>query len=155
VIYALREVSSLADWAAMHAIRRATLFAPGRHDDAVVYDDNHPDDRLAANQCFLFWLDDAPIGVARLDRRGEDEGVVRLVAIVPELQGRGHGRAMSDMLDDIARARGMTHLLVNAAHTATDFYHKTGWREFDWDPAELVSIAARCVQMRKALREEW
>lgn len=149
--YELRPVATAAEWAAMHDIRRATLFVAGRHGASVTYDENHPDDRDPANQCFLFLLDEHPIGVARLDRRGTDGGVVRLVAITPQSQGDGHGRVMSDMIDSAARARGMTHLFINAAPTATGFYEKTGWRMFSWNPAELTGIASRCVQMRKDL----
>jgi N-acetylglutamate synthase-like GNAT family acetyltransferase len=148
--YELREVTTAIDWQAMHDIRRSTLFAPGRHGD-VVYDEQHPDDRNPDNQCFLFLLDGRPIGVARLDRRGKDGGVVRLVAILPDLQGGGHGRAMAAMIDDAARSRGMRHLVINSAPSATGFYEKTGWTRSDWDASELVGIASTCVQMRKSL----
>jgi GNAT superfamily N-acetyltransferase len=149
--YELRPVSTAADWQAMHDIRRATLFAPGRHGERVVYDDQHPDDRDSGNQCFVFLFNSEPIGVARLDRRGADGGVVRLVAILPDLQGGGHGRAMGAMIDEAARARGMTHLVINSAPTATGFYEKTGWIRAEWDASELIGIASRCVQMRKTL----
>ena len=47
--YELRAVTSPADWQAMHDIRRAELFRPGRHGDDIVYDENHPADRDPAN----------------------------------------------------------------------------------------------------------
>jgi len=75
--YELRLVASAEDRAAMHAIRRATLFSPDRPGGPVVYDENHPHDINPANQCFLLVLDEQPIGVVRLDPRGEHEGVVR------------------------------------------------------------------------------
>ena len=37
--YALTLVATEADWRALHELRRATLFAPGRH-PGIVYDDN-------------------------------------------------------------------------------------------------------------------
>jgi GNAT superfamily N-acetyltransferase len=147
----LRPVTSGPDWRAMHEIRLATLFAPGRHGAEVVYDENHPDDRDPNNRCFLLAVDEVPVGVVRLDRRGEDGGVVRLVAIVPELQGRGLGRSMSDLIDGEARRRGMTTLVVNAHESAVGFYERTGWTRESWDPSELVGIASRCVQMSKPL----
>lgn len=147
--YELRAVKTPEDWAAMHDIRRATLFAPERHGDEVVYDDNHPDDRDARNQCFLLVRDGRPTGVARLDRRGDREGVVRLVAIVPDGQRQGRGRAMSDLIDAKARGWGLRTLLINAHESAVGFYEKTGWVRETWDPRELVGIAAHCTQMTK------
>src|SRR5689334_21026706 len=95
--YVLRPVESDEDWAAMHALRRDVLFAPFRH-QGVVYDENHPDDRDPANLPFLLIVDGQPAGITRLDVRGAI-AVVRLVAITPELQRRGHGRAMSGLID--------------------------------------------------------
>ena len=42
--YELRPVTTAQDRAAMHAIRRATLFTPDRPGGIVVYDENHPHD---------------------------------------------------------------------------------------------------------------
>jgi N-acetylglutamate synthase-like GNAT family acetyltransferase len=149
--YELRRVESEADWQAMHEIRRATLFAPDRHGAAIVYDDKHADDRNPDNHCLLFLVDGRPIGVARLDRRDADSGVVRLVAVAPDVQGKGYGRVMGERVEACARGRGMSELFINAAPTAIGFYEKTGWQRFSWDPCELTGIAARCVQMRKDL----
>lgn len=146
----LREVSTPDDWAALHAIRRATLFTAERH-GSIVYDENHPDDRLPGNQCFLLVDGDTPVGVVRLDKRGDSGGVVRLVAIVSDRQQQGFGRTLSDLIDAEARARGMRRLFVNAYGAAAGFYRKTGWGEDSWEPAELVGIAADCIQMSKAL----
>lgn len=146
--HALRRVTTPYDWAAMHAIRRAELIHPGRH--AVAYDENHPDDRAAGNIPFLLLHRDRPIGVVRLDVRG-DRGIVRLVAVIAPEQRRGHGRALSDLVDAEARRHGVTTLLVNAAADAVGFYEKTGWQRVAWDPAERKGLAADAVQMTKVL----
>jgi GNAT superfamily N-acetyltransferase len=151
LVYELRRVAAPEDWQAMHAIRRATLFVPGRHHDEIVYDDKHPDDHDPANQPFLLVLDGAPIGVVRLDRRGGAEGVVRLVAMAPERQRQGHGRAMSNLVDAEARRWGLGKLFVNAYEGAVGFYQHTGWMAESWDPGELVGAASHCVQMAKRL----
>ena len=150
-MHELRKVMTPQDWAALHSIRRATLFAPGRHADEIVYDDHHPDDRNPANQCFLLTYGGRPIGVVRLDPRGDKDGVVRLVAVVPDQQRRGHGRAMSELIDAEARRRGMNKLLINAHGSAVGFYERTGWAPETWDPGELLGIAAHCTQMTKRL----
>lgn len=149
--HALVAVETEGHWRALHAIRRQVLFTADRHGKEVVYDKNHPDDRRDGNQPFLLMLDGFPIGTCRLDRRGTDEGVVRLVAIAADRQRQGHGRALSDLVDAEARRRGMVRLDVNAIGTAIGFYERTGWRQEAWDPAELRGIAQACVQMVKVL----
>ena len=144
----LKRVERPDEWRAMHGIRRAVLFAPDRH--AVAYDENHPDDRVEGNTPFLFFDDGKPVGVARLDARGE-VGIVRLVAIVAAKQRAGLGRAMDLALVAEARRRGIGLLRVNAAADAVGFYEKTGWHRANWNPAELTGLARDAVQMEKAI----
>jgi len=149
--YELRPVTTEADWRAMHDIRRATLFTPDRHPGhVIVYDENHPHDHNPHNQPFLLMLDGAPIGVVRLDDRGS-EGVVRLVAIVPELQARGHGRVLGRLVEEEARRRGMQRLMLNAFIGSIGFYEKMGWHAEVWDAAESTEYAGRSMQMTKSL----
>lgn len=146
--YVLRLVETAADWRHLHDIRCAVLFTAGRH--AVAYDENHPDDRAEGHLPYLLFFEGRPVGVARLDLRG-DVGVVRLVAIVTSQQGRGHGRALGALIEAEARRRDVTKLRLNAAANAVGFYEKTGWRRSAWDPAERAGIAADTVQMAKPL----
>lgn len=147
--HALVEVSAPDDWLAYHAIRRVELFEnKGRFG---IYDDRHPDDMASAAHPYLFKVDERPVGTTRLDLREGGIGIFRLVAISAAEQGRGYGRMMGEMVASRAREMGVRTLLVNAAPEAVGFYRKTGWTPFEWDRAELVGIAASCVQMRKAL----
>jgi GNAT superfamily N-acetyltransferase len=150
-VHTLRPVATEDDWRAMHEIRRAVLFAPGRHQGDAVYDDAHPDDRDPRNQCFLLLLDGRPIGVVRLDERAPGIGAVRLVAIESELQRQGHGRELERLIEVQARAREMRKLVINAHADAVGFYERTGWHFEEWDNRELAGIAAGCVQMAKRL----
>lgn len=138
-----------ADWTAFHDIRDAVLFK-GRH-RSVVYDRNHPDDFTPENAPLLLKHDAVPVGVIRLDDFGDGTGAVRLVAVVSDGQGRGHGRAMSALCDARARTQGLHTLYVNAAPEAVGFYEKMGWDRFVWDAEELAGIAEDCIQMRKRL----
>jgi GNAT superfamily N-acetyltransferase len=146
--YELRPVRSAEDWRNMHRIRRRVLFAPERH--SIQYDENHPDDRAEQNIPFLLLLDSGPIGVVRLDLKGKI-AVVRLVAVVPEEQRKGHGRKLDALVEAEARSRGVTTLRVNAARDAVGYYEKMGWRQAVWDKSELTGLARDCVQMIKQL----
>lgn len=147
--YRLHELATPADWEAMHAIRERVLFTQERH-PGIVYNRAHEHDTNPAHIKFILLLDDEPIGTTRLDPRN-DGGIVRLVAIVPEHQRRGHGSAMEGLVVDFARGRGMRRLWVNAAADAVGFYEKRGWTRLVWDEAELVGLGASCVQMTKPL----
>jgi len=147
--YELKPVATEAEWQAMHALRRATLFSPERR-PGLVYDDNHPDDHAADHVPYLLMADGAPIGMVRLDFRGAT-AVVRLVAITPELQRHGHGSELDRLGVEAARARGVRTLVVNSAADAVGFYEKRGWHRHVWDAEELAGIAIDCVQMRKGL----
>jgi GNAT superfamily N-acetyltransferase len=149
--YTLAPVTTPELWTALHDIRRAVLFAPGRHADGRAYDDNHPDDRSAENQPFVLLLDGRPVGTARLDVPRKGIGIVRLVAVVEAEHGKGHGRMLGNLIDAEARRRGIMRLYVNAAPSALGYYEKLGWAREVWNPSELTGIAIDCVQMSKAL----
>lgn len=146
--YELRAVITPDDWRVMHDIRQKVLFVPDRH--SISYDENHPDDRASGNTPFLLFENEEPVGVARLDQRGEI-GIVRLVAIVQYKQRKGHGRRLSNLIEAEAKRRGVRILHVNAAPDAVGFYLKTGWSEKLWDQAELVGLAQKAVQMEKVI----
>lgn len=71
-------------------------------------------------------VDDVPTGVLRLDRLRADAGIVRLVAIREDVQGRGYGRAMAQLTESYARQLGYQTLYVNAAPDAVGYYEKDG-----------------------------
>src|SRR3954447_18195290 len=99
------------DWRDYHALRRLALWeARG----LARYNDQHPDERCAGNHPLLLKLSQRPIGTTRLDELGDGIGVVRLVAIAPDVQRRGYGRVLSRLVEDYARGLGLRTLLVNA-----------------------------------------
>lgn len=147
--YELVKVTEPADWADFHRIRRVELFeARGRFG---VYNDNHPHDHADFAHPFLLKREGRALGTVRLDLFGGGRAAVRLVAITAEEQRRGHGRAMEAMVADVARELGVRTLLVNAVLDAQEFYAKSGWVPFEWDPSELVNSPVSCIQMRKLL----
>ncbi|MBU1333991.1 MAG: GNAT family N-acetyltransferase [Alphaproteobacteria bacterium] len=149
--YELVEVTDPADWDAYHAIRRQELFeARGRFG---IYDPNYPGERLPGMHPYLLKLDGRPLGTTRLDIREDGTAIFRLVAITASEQGRGHGRVLSRLVEERARAFGAQMLFVNAADTAVGYYEATGWRRHIWDERELVGIASSCIQMCKPIAQ--
>ena len=147
--YDLVEVTDPADWLAYHAIRRQELFeGKGRHG---IYDENYPGERAPNMHHYLLKRGGEPLGTTRLELRDGATAIFRLVAITAAAQGQGHGRVLGQMVEERAKAFGITMLLVNAAPEAVGFYEKTGWHAHEWDREELTGIAATCVQMRKPL----
>ncbi|CAN7287869.1 GNAT family N-acetyltransferase [Mesorhizobium amorphae] len=69
----------------------------------------------------------APAGTARLDVAGPRLGIVRLVAIEPDLQRRGLGRILMQEVETYARRFGLQQLEVNSAKDAEGFYQRLGW----------------------------
>lgn len=145
----LIEVASVDDWHSYHAIRRAILFeARGR---IGVYREDGADESKSGNHPLLLKFDGRPIGTTRFDVLGEGKGVVRLVAIVQDLQRQGRGRELSNRTEQFARLHGVGTLFVNAARDAVGYYEKMGWTRFSWEPSELRGIADDSVMMRKEL----
>lgn len=141
-------MASESDWRDYHTIRREVLWeARGR----TGYNDRDRDEYIPANHPLLLKLHRRPIGTTRLDDFGNGTGAVRLVAIVGDLQMRGHGRKLGELVEDYARSLGMTMLFVNAAPEAVGYYEKLGWHRFMWDETEPSGIASDAIQMTKSL----
>ena len=147
--YELVEVARESDWRDYHTIRREVLWeARGR----TSYNDRNRDEYLPANHPLLLRLHGRAIGTTRLDDFGNGTGAVRLVAIVGDLQRRGHGRKLGELVEGYARSLGMTTLFVNAAPEAVGYYEKLGWHRFTWGETEALGIASDATQMTKNLR---
>lgn len=114
-------------WKAYHGIRRHVLFELRGLD---FYDEDHPDEHREGHFPLLCSVDGMPAGTARLDVSDAIDGIgiVRLVAIIPQLQGQGFGRTMMRAVETFASARGIKRLEVYVAPDAVLFYQKQGWQ---------------------------
>jgi N-acetylglutamate synthase-like GNAT family acetyltransferase len=142
------KVVTESDWREYHSLRRHVLWeARGRSG----YDDTRSEEYNGTNTPLLLKLNGRPTGTSRLDNLGDHKGVVWLVAIATDVQCKGHGRILSELVEDYARRLGLNTLFVNAAPDAVGYYEKMGWEVYIWNRAELTGIASGCTQMRKAL----
>ncbi len=67
------------------------------------------------------------LAVGRLHFNSPDEGQVRSMATAPHVRGQGLGRRIFEHLEEIARQRGATTIVLNARTEAVGFYEKLGY----------------------------
>ncbi|CAD7055998.1 N-acetyltransferase [Pseudorhizobium halotolerans] len=133
--YVLTLVEDAADAAAYDQIRHHVLFG-GSH----AYIRNGPEEVKDENLSLLLKLDGIPIGTVRLDQKTDKKAIVRLVAIVSDLQRAGHGTALMGCLEGLATTLGIRELLVYARPAASGFYLRLGYTPFIFDPDNKESI---------------
>jgi GNAT superfamily N-acetyltransferase len=139
--YRLRCPTSPRDWETYHRIHRDVLL------EAQKYAIELADELSPGQHPHLLWLNAQPIGTIRVDLVAPDRAAMRLVAIDPSCQGRGHGRALLHLAEAFARSLGCGQAVVYATPDAAGFYGKAGYTEEDWDDVYISGI----VQMTKPL----
>jgi GNAT superfamily N-acetyltransferase len=133
---AFRRPTTDTEWAAYHAIRKRVLFdLRGKGD---VYDADHPDEHSPGHHPFVLWERTVPIGVIRIDVRGE-VAMFRRVAIRDDLQRRGYGRRLLQAAERFASDRGCTRVESHVDPGAVEFYERCGFTR--------VAPTAGCVAM--------
>jgi N-acetylglutamate synthase-like GNAT family acetyltransferase len=139
--YRLCRPASSEDWETYHRIHRDVSL------EAQKYAIELADELAPDHHPHLLWLDAQPIGTIRIDIVPPDCAAMRLVAIEPSCQGRGHGRTLLRLAEDFARGLGCGKAVVYATPDAAGFYSKAGYSEEDWDDVYISGI----VQMAKPL----
>jgi N-acetylglutamate synthase-like GNAT family acetyltransferase len=67
------------------------------------------------------------LGVARMHESAEKQGQVRCVAIAIAAQGKGIGKAIMAYLEDQAKTKGWTEIVLEARENAVPFYKRIGY----------------------------
>ena len=113
-------------WSAYHKIRREVLWeSRGRTN----YRDDHPDECAPDHYPMLFFVNDRPVGVLRVDIDSErKEGIFRRVAITVNEQRQGYGKKMMNAAEDFAVKIGCNRFVSYVARDAAPFYEKLGYR---------------------------
>lgn len=140
--FKLQKVTSKSDWRAYHDIRRKELF-----DNSPTYNENHADEFKPENIPMLMFMDGEPVATVRLDKTGDNNIIIRLVAVRRDLQGKGVGKELMNLIIEHTKMTGVRKILVNARDTALGYYEKFSFTEEAWDPSELVGIAHDSIQM--------
>ncbi|PWK28298.1 acetyltransferase (GNAT) family protein [Arcicella aurantiaca] len=70
---------------------------------------------------------DKIVGVARMQTNTPTQGQVRCVAVAPEVQGKGVGKLLMKYLEDVAKAKGIKEIILDARENAVKFYQSIGY----------------------------
>ena len=111
-----------AEWKAYYALRFNVLREPWNQPlgSEVLADEDQAIHAIALE-------DNEVLGVARMHESAEKQGQVRCVATATAAQGKGIGKAIMAYLEDQAKAKGWTEIVLEARENAVPFYQRMGY----------------------------
>jgi len=111
-----------AEWKAYYALRFNVLREPWNQPlgSEVLADEDQAIHTIAVE-------DNEVLGVARMHESAEKQGQVRCVATATAAQGKGIGKAIMAYLEDQAKAKGWTEIVLEARENAVPFYQRIGY----------------------------
>lgn len=89
--------------------------------------EEEPDARDADARHYLAEADGRPVGAARLLAEEEGTGRIGRVCLLPEVRGRGWGRALMSFVIADAESLGLRELVLDAQEYAIPFYRSLGF----------------------------
>jgi N-acetylglutamate synthase-like GNAT family acetyltransferase len=111
-----------AEWKAYYALRFNVLREPWNQPlgSEVLADEDQAIHAIAVE-------DNEVLGVARMHESAEKQGQVRCVATATAAQGKGIGKAIMAYLEEQAKAKGWTEIVLEARENAVPFYQAIGY----------------------------
>ncbi|MEY3918121.1 MAG: hypothetical protein RLZZ132_456 [Bacteroidota bacterium] len=140
----IKSPQSDAEWKAYYALRFNILREPWNQPlgSEVLADEDQAIHAIAVK-------DNEVLGVARMHESAEKQGQVRCVATATAAQGKGIGRAIMAYLEDQAKAKGWTEIVLEARENAVPFYQRIGYTIFA--ESYLLFGEIQHYRMKKAL----
>jgi predicted GNAT family N-acyltransferase len=111
-----------SEWKAYYALRFNVLREPWNqpHGSEVLDDEDQAIHAIAV-------AGEEVLGVARMHESATNQGQVRCVAIATIAQGKGIGKAIMAYLEDQAKTKGWTEIVLEARENAVPFYERIGY----------------------------
>ena len=111
-----------SDWKAYYALRFNVLREPWNQPlgSEVLADEDQAIHAIAID-------DNEVVGVARMHESAEKQGQVRCVATATAAQGKGIGKAIMAYLEEKAKQKGWTEIVLEARENAVPFYEAIGY----------------------------
>ncbi len=116
---------------AYHKIRKVDIFEENHPN--VEYDDDHPDEKIPQNHPHVFIFKEEVIGAVRLDKLGENIIGIRMFGIRGKYQKKWFGTQAVKLIEEYAREKGCTKLVLNANKNSVIFYEKKGFIKDFWE----------------------
>jgi ribosomal protein S18 acetylase RimI-like enzyme len=147
------------DTTALIALAAASgLFDPNQTDDLAQMLDKHFRDRNETQDIWLTDYDNEPVGIAYIAPERMTEGTwnLYLIAVHPDRQKQGRGKALLSHVEQMLMERGERILLVETAGTddfeyVREFYRQNGYEE-EARIREFYTAGIDKIVFRKALR---
>lgn len=115
----IRSPANNEEWEAYYDLRYRVLRKPL---DRPRGSERNEDD--AKNRHFALFKDAKLTAIARLDQPSENTAQVRFVAVETSSQRKGHGTKLMQFMEEQAKARGDTEMMLHARDYAIRFYQK-------------------------------
>ena len=111
-----------SDWKAYYALRFNVLREPWNQPlgSEVLADEDQAIHAIAVEGTEV-------LGVARMHESAEKQGQVRCVATATAAQGKGIGKAIMAYLEEKAKQKGWTEIVLEARENAVPFYQAIGY----------------------------
>jgi predicted GNAT family N-acyltransferase len=111
-----------AEWKAYYALRFNVLREPWNQPvgSEVLADEDQAIHAIAVENSEV-------LGVARMHESAAKQGQVRCVATATAAQGKGIGKAIMAYLEEQAKAKGWTEIVLEARENAVPFYQAIGY----------------------------
>jgi ribosomal protein S18 acetylase RimI-like enzyme len=147
------------DTIALIALAAASgLFDPNQTDDLAQMLDKHFSDKDENQDIWLTDDDNEPVGIAYIAPERMTEGTwnLYLIAVHPDRQKQGRGKALLNYVEQMLMERGERILLVETAGTddfeyVREFYRKNGYEE-EARIREFYTAGVDKIVFRKALK---
>ncbi|MEM7223949.1 MAG: GNAT family N-acetyltransferase [Pseudomonadota bacterium] len=107
-------------------------------------------ERLAASHCLVAERDRTILGFGNLI----DRGVIDLLFVHKDHQGRGIANALLAALETEARSRGLARLVTEASLTARPFFERRGFHVIAAQDVAIRGQKLKNFRMRKTLAPE-
>lgn len=98
----------------------------------------------------MAFIDNKPVGTARLVRIDEKTARIGRVAVIKEARKSGIGRRMVNSLTNIARNKGYYEIILDALTSLVTYYNKMGYE--DIGEPQFEDAGYMHTRMRKILK---